>query len=132
MLKQIDGVAMRSPLESALADIFVGFCESNLFKNMRKALLYYRYVDNIFVAFNSEKDCEELVNHLISLHSSLRFTFEKECDNCLSFLDVLVEKHDTEFVTSVHRKPTFTGHYLRWNSFNTRKRKISLVDILGY
>ena len=44
------------------------------------------------------------------------------------FLDVLVEKHDTEFITSVYRKPTFTGQHLRWNSFNLRKQKISLIN----
>ena len=97
---------------------------------MKKPLLYHRYVDDTFVAFNNEVDCEEFLCHLNSLHPSLRFTFEKECDNCLPFLDVLVEKHDTEFITSVYRKPTFTGQYLRWNSFNPRKQKISLITTL--
>ena len=56
--------------------------------------------------------------------------FEKECDNCLPFLDVLVEKYDTEFVTSVYRKPTFRRQYLHRNSFNQRKRKIGLINTL--
>ena len=121
---------MGSPLGPALANIFVGFCESKLFKNVKKPLFYHRYVDDTFVAFNNEVDCEEFLCHLNSLHPSLRFTFEKECDNCLPFLDVLVEKYDTEFITSVYRKPTFTGQYLRWNSFNPRKQKISLINTL--
>ena len=102
MHKQIDGVAMGLPLGPALANIFVGFCESKLFKNVKKPLLYHRYVHDTFVAFNNEVDCEEFLCHLNSLHPSLRFTFEKECDNCLPFLDVLVEKHDTKFITFVY------------------------------
>ena len=46
------------------------------------------------------------------------------------FLDVLVERHDSEFLTSVYRKPTFTGQYLRWNSFSSQKRKINLIGTL--
>ena len=99
---------MRSPLGPALANVLVGFCESKLLKNVKKNLLYHCYVDDTLVAFNNEKDCEEFFIHFNSLHRSLRFTFEKECDNCLSSLDVLVEKHDPKFVTSVYRKPTFT------------------------
>ena len=48
------------------------------------------------------------------------------------FLEVLVERHDSEFLTSVYRKPTFTGQYLRWNSFSPQKRKINLIGTLVY
>ena len=51
---------------------------------------------NIFVEFYEE------------LHPSLKFTFEKEKNNCLPFLDVNVERTATGFETSVYRKPTFT------------------------
>ena len=36
----------------------------------------------------------------------------------------------TDFITSVYRKPTFTGQYLRWNSFSPQKRKINLIGTL--
>ena len=48
----------------------------------------------------------------------------------LPFLDVLVEKKDLEFVTSIYRKPTFTGQYIRWNSFCPMKRTTSLISTL--
>ena len=44
--------------------------------------------------------------------------------------DVLVEKDGTGFLTSVYRKPTFTGQYIRWNSFGPKTRKISLIKTL--
>ena len=63
-----------------------------------------------------------------SLHPSLCFTFEKEGNRTLPFLDVLVEKNDHEFVTSIYRIPTFTGQYIRWNSFCPMKRKTNLIS----
>ena len=50
----------------------------------------------------------------------------------LPFLDVLVEKSPSKFITSIYRKPTFTGLYLRWNSFSPRKRKTNLILTLTH
>ena len=44
------------------------------------------------------------------------------------FLDVNVERTATGFETSVYRKPTFTGQYLRWESFSPTKQKINLIS----
>ena len=63
------------------------------------------------------------------LYPSLKFTFEKEKDKCLPFLNVHVERTDTGFETSVYRKPNFTGQYLGWES-SPHKRKISLISLL--
>ena len=130
MHRQIVGVAMGSPLGPSLANIFVGYYEALLFKRVNKPLMYYRYVDDTFAVFNDEDECNEFFSHLNSLHPSLRFTFEKECNRTLPFLDVLVEKNDDEFVTSFYRKPTFTGQYIRWNSFCPMKRKTNLISTL--
>ena len=50
----------------------------------------------------------------------------------MRFLDVLVEKSDTGFLTSVYRKPTFSGLYTRWGSFCPKQRKISLIKTLTH
>ena len=130
MYKQLHGVAMGSPLGPALAKIFVGFHESRLFDNTVKPGVYFRYVDDTFVVFSSELDCDCFHEKLNLLHPALNFTVEKEQNNSLSFLDVLVEKEGTGFLTSVYRKPTFTGQYIHWNSFSPKSRKISLIKTL--
>ena len=130
MHRQIDGVAMGSPLRPALANIFVGYQEAKLFNIAKRPLVYFRYVDDTFAVFNNEEDCHIFFIHLNSLHPSLRFTYKKESNHSLPFLDVLVERHDSEFLTSVYRKPTFTDKYLRWNSFSPQKRKINLIGTL--
>ena len=57
---------------------------------------------------------------------------EEENNNKLPFLDVLVERCDSSFLTSVYRKPTFTGLYLSWHSFAPRSRKLNLIRCLFY
>ena len=121
---------MGSPLGPALANIFVGHQEAKLFNKIKRPLAYFRYVDDTFTVFKNKDDCNTFLSHLNSLHPSLRFTHEKESNHSLPFLDVLVERHDSEWLTSVYRKPTFTGQYLRWNSFSPQKRKINLIGTL--
>ena len=119
---QIDGVAMRSPLGPALANIFVGYYESKLFQTTSKPVMYYCYMDDTFVVFSNKDECD----------LSLCFTFEKESNLALPFLDVLVEKNPSKFITSIYWKPTITGQYLCWNSFSPRKRKTKLILTLTH
>ena len=127
MYKQLDSVAMCSPLGPALANIFVGFHESRLFDNTAKPGVYFRFVDDTFAIFGSELGCDHFQEKLNLLHPALKFTVEKEQNNSLNFLNALVEKEGTGFLTSIYRKPTFTGQYIRWNSFSPKMRKITLI-----
>ena len=111
MYKQLDGVAMGSPLGPAVANIVVGFHESRLSNNTVKQGVYFRYVDNTFVIFGSELECDRFHVNLKQLHPALNFTVEKVQNNSLNFLDISVEKGGTGFLTSIYRKPTFTGQY---------------------
>ena len=114
MHKQTDGVAMGSPLNPALANIFVEYYEKKLFSQTQKPLTYFRYVDDTFVTFDHEAETDEFLTKLNCLHSFLKYTIEKGKEKCLPCLDVCVEKTDIDFETSVYRKPTLTGQYLRW------------------
>ena len=77
-----------------------------LFSNTTTPLAYFRYVDDTFAAFNNEDDCNNFFTHLNSLHPSLCFTQEKESNSFLPFLDVSVERQNSDFVTSVYRPST--------------------------
>jgi hypothetical protein len=61
---------------------------------------------------------------------SIKFTIEMQTNNKLPFLDVMVERTDTELITYVYRKPTDTGLYLRWTSNQPRSYKINLIKCL--
>ena len=99
------------PLGPALANIFVGFHESRLFNNTVKPGVYLRYVDNTFVIFGLELECDCFHINLNQLHPALNFTVEKEQNNSLHFLDASVEKGALDF------PPAITGsQYLLVNT----------------
>ena len=88
---------MGSPLGPALANILVGYQEEKLFSQTQKPPTYFRYVDDTFAIFDHEAEADEFLTKLNCLHPSLKFTFEKEKDKCLSFFDVDVERTDFGF-----------------------------------
>ena len=60
----------------------------------------------------------------------MKFTFEKEQNNCFSFLDVKVIREDNGFTTSVYRKPSFSGVYTHFDSYMPLSYKFSLVSTI--
>ena len=130
MYKQTDGVAMGSPLGPILANIFVGFQESKLFSKVKPPTMYCRYVDDCFAIFDNQTDCDSFYKSLNNSHPSLQYTCEKEQDGELPFLDVKVIRNNLTLETMVYRKPTFSGDYVKWDSFCGKKRKINLIKTL--
>ena len=50
-------------------------------------------------------------------HPNIKFTCEIEINKTLSFLDISITRSADTFVTSVYRKPTFTGLFTNFESF---------------
>ena len=116
LYRQTDGVAMGSPLGPVFANIFMGYLESSIPKD-EFPLLYDRFVDDTFAIFSDTTSVDTFFRKLNSLHPNVRFTMEREMDGALPFLDVGVARVNGGLQRSVHRKPTFTGFYTRWDSF---------------
>ena len=127
MYHQIDGVNM-----AQFWLIFSLGSKKDTFDGFPKPFIYLRCVDDTFVSFRSRNDALSFFDELNKLQSSLRFTMEEENNGELPFSDVLVERRDSSFLTSVYRKPTFTGLYLSWHSFATRFRKLNLIRCLSF
>ena len=118
--KQTDGVAMGSPLGPSLANPFLCFHEQIWLNDCPedfKPVYYRRYVDDIFTLFRSPDHLEKFANYLNSKHKIIKFTYEKESNNSLPFLDILTSRPENSFKISVYHKLTFSGVYSNFNSF---------------
>ena len=58
--------------------------------------------------------------------------FEQEKDGKLSFLEVEVSRQEGHFVTTVYRKPTFSGVYTHFESFLPTIYKFGMIYTLVY
>ena len=65
-----------------------------------------------------------------SKHHNINFTIEKENVGSLLFLDVKICRKNGKFVTSVYRKPTFSGVFTNYESFIPTYQKRGLLHTL--
>ena len=78
--QQIDGVAMGSPLGPSLANAFLAHYEQIWLNNCPdefKPVYYKRYVDDVFVLFQSLQHLEKFNEYLNTKHTNIKFTSKK-------------------------------------------------------
>ena len=94
-------------ISSSLADLFLSYYKEKSFEECLrdfKPTLCSRYVDDCFVFLDSEAEIAPFLQHLNSQHVSIKFKCEREYNNKLVFLDILITKTPTSFDTGVFRK----------------------------
>ena len=89
------------------------FWELRVVKNHRSEAV----ADKVFTALNS----------LHSTHTALKIAMEKEAKQTLPFLMSKSKKDNSQFLTSIYKKPAYTGQYIRWDSFVPSKRKTNFI-----
>lgn len=124
---QVDGIAMGSPLGVLFANFYMGTIEEKVFSTIPRPCLYFRYIDDTFVAVHSEEELEQLIREFEN-HSSLKFTFESNNNGKLPFLDVLVTTEENRYTTTVYTKPTNEGLCLNGRSECPKRYLNSVID----
>lgn len=130
--QQTDGLPMGSPLSPVIANIYMEYFEEiALSSSQIQPKKWIRYVDDTFIIWNdTDAELEELLKHINSIKTSIKFKMEKEENNRLPFLDVCVERENNEIRTYVYRKPTHTGKYLNFESNHAESTKIGVANTL--
>ena len=117
---QLDGVATGSPLGPTLANAFLCHFEKQWLSDCLQDFcpnIYRRYVDDIFVTFNSYEHLKKFVEYMNTKHPNIKFTFKHEHNKSFLFLDVKICWENNKLTTSVYRKPTFSGVFTNFKSF---------------
>ena len=101
-----------------------------------KPIFYKRYVNDIFAVFESELDAEtfhiyfiHFVHFIHTKRKSIKFTYEKQIENKLPFLDILRSNNKT-LQTLVFHKKTYTGLLLNNFIFVPDSYKYGLIKTL--
>ena len=135
IFKQIEGLGMGLPLGPTFANIFMCYHEKLWLRECPdhfKPVFYTRYVDDTFVLFRDESHYKLFLNYINSKHVNINFTVETESSNSLSFLDVNVSRFNNKFITSVYRKPTFSGQGISFFSFTPFLFKLNAIKTLVF
>ena len=130
--KQIDGVAIGSPLGPTFANIFLSFHEQIWLKNCPcefKPVICKRYVDDTLL-FRSKDHIEKFRCYLNCQNPNIKFASAIEENNSISFLDIKITRVNNSVFTSIYRKVTFNGVFTNFESFIPISYKSNLIFML--
>ena len=130
--KQLDGVAMGSPISPIVADIFMQDFEDRAFtKYERIPRIWKRFVDDVIVVIRKD-DSQAVLNHLNSQHRKIQFTMEEEENGSLPFMDVRFTRNNSgRLEREVYQKPTHTNRYIQYTSHHPKSVKSGVVECLA-
>ena len=133
--RQKFGTAMGSPVSPLVANMFMEHLEQKLLSTAPEELkpkLWKRYVDDILEVIR-RGTAEALTQFLNGLDDSgsIKFTYEEEHGGKLPFLDLLLDRTETDRLKFlIYRKPTHTDQYLNFSSHHPIEHKLSVVRTL--
>ena len=111
LYKQIDGVAMGSPLGPLMANTFMCSIEEELAQGNKLPNFYRRYVDDTFALVPDFAAATVFLSVLNDTHPAIQFTMETAVNNSLPFVGMVINKTDNHLNTSVYRKRPAKGFY---------------------
>ena len=97
-----------------------------------KPTFYRRFVDDIFILLWTKGHVEKLKNYLNKQQKNIKCASKIEANQSLSFLDMKITSKNNRFVTSVYRKPTFSGVLTNFESFAPNMHKHGLIETFVY
>ena len=133
MYRQIDSIAMGSPLSLTFANAFLCHFEKQWLSEYSPVIspkVFKRYVDEIFVMFLCQSHLKDFVNYMNIKLPNIKFTSEFKENDFFCFSDVKITSRNNQLVTSVFRKATISGIFTNFRSFIPVAYKFGLVYTL--
>ena len=124
---------MGSPLSPIISEIFLQNLEASnieLIKQQYNIIYYGRYVDDVIVVYNNQKDIgDEILRKFNTIHKNIKFTIEKANKNSLNYLDITIKKikfrKNYIFNFNIFRKPTTSKLSIDYNSHHPIEHKLA-------
>ena len=122
---------MGSPISVVLAELTMQHIEESIMSSTtRKPKLQKRYLDD-YIAIIPKDEVDSFHLFLNQINPYIEFTYEMENENKLPFLDLMINRRENGSLSfSIHRKPTFTGNYLNFDSYHPIAHKRAVVKSL--
>lgn len=119
------GTSMGNPLSPLLAEVFMSSLEIDLKRRNLLPRIWYRYVDDVFAVVKRD-EIDNILRIINSQFDSINFTYEREENNELPFLDLLVSRKENKSIDfAVYRKSTTTNRYITSDSFCPIQHKLA-------
>ena len=124
--RQCQGLAMGKAFSPIVADLFMGLWESDLQQQASMVNLHViaacRYMDDYLVLLKgSSSNIKDWISILNDKDPNISVSHEMEKDGRLPYLDLLIRRHPSGFITSVFRKACHTGQIVPFDSYTDFK-----------
>ena len=122
--QQIFGTAMGTPMAPTIANIFMGWMETNILNQCPWIIdldMWRRYIDDIITLwFHGEEELHRFMAWLNQQHPSIQFTYNFGRKN-IAYLDVSISISNEGLITTdLHVKPTDAAMILPFHSCHPR------------
>ena len=128
--KQVEGVAMGSPLSADISNAFLSIIEEKKLTTDCQPKCYMRYVDDTLAVFENVQKQESFFQYINTWDNKLEFTKESYGENGLSFLDIKLKRVGNVLETEVFHKETDTDLVMQFESNIPMKYKKGLIGCL--
>ena len=120
-----------TPMGATISPIIAQYVMDDLLDDCIAKLPFHlpylkKYVDDTNTAVPEGKE-DDVLAIFNSYNEHLQFTIEKESDNAVPFLDVLVIRENNTLVTDWYRKKTSSDRYINFFSFHDFGMKINVI-----
>lgn len=130
---QLYGMPMGNPLSPTIADIVLDALLDDVIKELNskdiKIKFISKYVDDLF-AIIKKPDEAQILKTLNAYHNKLQFTIEKENNDKIAYLDMMIIKRSGKIITNWFIKPTSSGRIINYNSTQPTQMKINTATNL--
>ncbi|XP_062701697.1 uncharacterized protein LOC134285243 [Aedes albopictus] len=126
--KQKFGTAMGNPLSPMIADLVMEDILDQAVEAVPFPIPYLKkYVDDLFLALPGDKI--EMVQEIFnSQDENLQFTVEREQNNRLPFLDMVMTRNQNQTITTEwYMKPISSGRFLNYRSLHSFNQKMNVA-----